>query len=162
MLSDEGRAQQPTLQGADTVQVGNSAVRAGSATPPLSRWNSYREGWTILSRGHVNVLLVFVPAGIVSGALGLPAEVVFWLNFLAVVPLALLITMAVLRLSAEAGPVRGGLLRAILGNTVEMIVSTLYHAAFFRPVCRFLTSWPRQRFASSPWPRARFNLSSGS
>lgn len=146
MHSDEGRAQQPTLRRVDTiaqgpVQAGNDEMRAGSVTSlSLSRWTSYREGWTFLNQRYVNVLLVFVPAGIVSGVLELPTEVVFWLNFLALVPLAPVITLAVLRLSADAGPIRGGLLRAVLGNTVEMIVSTLYHAAFFPPVCRCLTS----------------------
>lgn len=137
MSSDEGRAQQqPTLQTVDTrvqglVQGDNSSVSAGPMTPPFSRRDPYREVWKILRSSYANVLLVFVPAGIVSGTLGLPEEVVFWLNFLAVVPLAPLITMAVLRLSVHAGPVRGGLLKAILGNTAEMIVSALYPAAFF-------------------------------
>ena len=130
MSCDEGRAQQqPTLQRVDTGVQG--LVQGDNMTPPFSRRDPFREVGKILRSSYANVLLVFVPAGIISGTLGLPEEVVFWLNFLAVVPLAPLITMAVLRLSVHAGPVRGGLLKAILGNTAEMIVSALYPAAFF-------------------------------
>lgn len=133
------------------VQGDNSAVSAGPMTPPFSRRQSYREAWKTLWSGYANVLLVFVPAGIISGTLGLPEEVVFWLNFFAVVPLAPLITISVLKLSAHAEQVRGGLLKAILGNTVEMIVSAHYPAVFFFPPgCRFLIVWCRQRFASLP------------
>lgn len=76
----------------------------------------------MLSRRSINTLLIFVPVAIIVGALGLPAEAVFFLNFLALVSLAPVMTMAVLKLSSHADPVWGGLLRAMLGNTVELIV----------------------------------------
>jgi hypothetical protein len=154
MPSDEDQAQQSTLQRSETwmqvfVRGDNSTVVAGPGTPTLLRLNSFSDLSTILGHGYTHVLLVFVPAGIVAGALGLPAEVVFWLNFLGVIPLALLMTVSVLKLSANSGPVRGGLLKAVFGNTMEMIVSVLYPAAFMASLLSS-NSLISPRFASLP------------
>ena len=47
--------------------------------------------WLTISSNYVNVLLVFVPAGIVVGALNMNPLLVFILNFLAIIPLASLL-----------------------------------------------------------------------
>lgn len=91
-------------------------------TPDFTRQDSFREVGGSFNPGYENFLLVFVPIGIVAGALNLAPVAVFVLNFLAIVPLAPFIAMAVIRLSADAGLVWGGLLKAILGNAVEMMV----------------------------------------
>jgi len=74
---------------------------------------------------YVNVLLVFVPIGIAAGTLGWPVEAVFVLNFLAIISLAPLITFSIDELSASIGGAFGGLIKASLGNVVEMVVSSL-------------------------------------
>jgi Ca2+:H+ antiporter len=79
--------------------------------------------WLTLASNYVNVLLVFVPLGIISGALGWNPNVVFCLNFLAIVPLASLLSFATEELSAKLGETIGGLLNATFGNAVELIVS---------------------------------------
>ena len=71
----------------------------------------------------VNVLLVFVPIGIVAGALGWSAGTVFTLNFFAIIPLAAVLSFATEEISVRLGESLGGLLNATFGNAVELIVS---------------------------------------
>lgn len=72
---------------------------------------------------YANFLLVFVPLGIISGASGWSSVVVFILNFLAIFPLASLLSYSTDQLSAKVGQIFGGLINATFGNAVEMIVS---------------------------------------
>lgn len=78
--------------------------------------------WATLSRDYVNFLLVFVPIGIVAGALKWDSTVVFSLNFLAIVPLASLLSFVTEELAATMGQALGGLMNATFGNAVELIV----------------------------------------
>ena len=84
--------------------------------------NFLRLTWETLSSNYVNVLLVFVPVGIVLGALDLNPMAVFIVNFLAIVPLAALLSFATEELSAKLGQTVGGLMNATFGNAVELIV----------------------------------------
>ncbi|KAF2874315.1 vacuolar calcium ion transporter-like protein /H(+) exchanger [Massariosphaeria phaeospora] len=79
--------------------------------------------WATLCSNYVNVLLVFVPLGIIAGALGWSPPAVFILNFIAIMPLAALLSFATEELSAKLGQTLGGLLNATFGNAVELIVS---------------------------------------
>ena len=86
--------------------------------------------YEVLKSNYVNVLLVFVPLGIIGGALGWNPTAVFILNFFAIVPLASLLSFATEELSVPLGQTLGGLLNATFGNAVELIVS--------------IKSWPRR------------------
>ena len=79
--------------------------------------------WAVLASNYVNVLLVFVPAGIVLGALNVNPTATFIVNFLAIVPLAALLSFATEELSVKLGQTIGGLMNATFGNAVELIVS---------------------------------------
>ncbi|KAF2276922.1 Calcium/proton exchanger [Westerdykella ornata] len=79
--------------------------------------------WRTLLSNYVNVLLVFVPLGIIAGALHWAPTAVFVLNFIAIIPLASLLSFATEELSANLGQTIGGLLNATFGNAVELIVS---------------------------------------
>ncbi|TKA34192.1 hypothetical protein B0A50_00172 [Salinomyces thailandicus] len=89
------------------------------------RWpmNFLHLTWQTLSSNYVNILLVFVPAGIILGAMDLNPTAVFVVNFLAIVPLAALLSFATEELSAKLGQTIGGLMNATFGNAVELIVS---------------------------------------
>jgi Ca2+:H+ antiporter len=71
---------------------------AGGTTPnDESRWKSMPKHvahvtWETLTSNYVNVLLVFVPIGIIAGALKLNPTAVFILNFIAIIPLAALLS----------------------------------------------------------------------
>ncbi|KAL2127383.1 hypothetical protein VTI74DRAFT_10820 [Chaetomium olivicolor] len=93
-----------------------------TALTPLLRRHSYRIAAELFCNERIYAVLLFVPVGLIVGAVGGVHELaVFALNFLAMVPLALLITMVVIKLSGSARPVLGGLLRSVLGNTVELL-----------------------------------------
>ncbi|KAL9607421.1 MAG: hypothetical protein Q9167_007664 [Letrouitia subvulpina] len=92
---------------------------------PWVRWpaNTGYITYRTLASNPVNVLLVFVPLGILAGALGWKATAIFVLNFLAIVPLASLLSFATEELSVKLGQTLGGLMNATFGNAVELIVS---------------------------------------
>ena len=80
--------------------------------------------WVILKKNlYVNSLLVFVPLGIIAGAMEWDQTVVFILNFFAIVPLASLLAFATEEVAVPLGQTIGGLLNATFGNAVELIVS---------------------------------------
>jgi Ca2+:H+ antiporter len=79
--------------------------------------------YATLASNYVNVLLVFVPIGIIAGAMGWNPTAVFILNFIAIIPLAALLSFATEELSAKLGQTLGGLMNATFGNAVELIVS---------------------------------------
>lgn len=79
--------------------------------------------WATLASNYVNVLLVTVPVGIVMGALDMNPTAVFIVNFLAIVPLAGLLSFATEEISVKLGQTLGGLMNATFGNAVELIVS---------------------------------------
>lgn len=90
----------------------------------FGRQDTFRETRLLFDQTTVRYLLSFVPMGVLAGLLGLPAMVVFWLNFMALIPLSSLVIIAVLKLSSDWSAMGGGLLRAVLGNTAEMMVSS--------------------------------------
>lgn len=103
----------------------------GSGTPyyehhnPMIRYPStiLHTTWQVLKTNYVNVLLVFVPIGILSGILNWSPVAQFCLNFVAIVPLASLLAFATEELAVPLGQTLGGLLNATFGNAVELIVS---------------------------------------
>ena len=78
--------------------------------------------WEILKSNYVNVLLVFVPIGIIAGLLDWSPAAKFTLNFVAIIPLASLLAFATEELAVPLGQTLGGLLNATFGNAVELIV----------------------------------------
>ncbi|KAE8352707.1 hypothetical protein BDV28DRAFT_121150 [Aspergillus coremiiformis] len=71
---------------------------------------------------YVKLLLATVPIGIAAGIRGWPVQVVFLLNLVALVALIPLVAVLVADLSLATGRVLDGLLRATMGNAVELIV----------------------------------------
>ena len=89
----------------------------------------------VLYSSYVNVLLVFVPIGIIAYHLEWPPVAVFTLNFLAIIPLAALLSFATEEISVHVGETVGGLLNATFGNAVELIVAVV---ALFRGEIRIV------------------------
>lgn len=78
--------------------------------------------WDALTHSWVNVLLIFVPAGIAADAAGVNASVVFALNAVAIIPLAGLLAYATESVAARLGDTLGALLNVSFGNAVELII----------------------------------------
>lgn len=79
----------------------------------------------VLYSSPVNVLLVFVPLGILWGFFELSQKWLFIFNFLAIIPLAAILSYATEELADKVGNTLGGLLNATFGNAVELIVSII-------------------------------------
>lgn len=73
----------------------------------------------------VNVLLIFVPLGLLAEKLGFSPTVIFLTNFFAIIPLASILAYATEELAEHVGQTVGGLLNATFGNAVEVIVSII-------------------------------------
>jgi Ca2+:H+ antiporter len=71
----------------------------------------------------LNVLLLFVPAGVYCGLAHMSCGLTFFCNFMAIVPLAGILGGATEALASHTGQLVGGLLNATFGNAVEMIVT---------------------------------------
>ncbi|KAM0717443.1 hypothetical protein Q7P37_007295 [Cladosporium fusiforme] len=74
----------------------------------------------------INLMLVFVPVGIALEQVeSVNRIVVFVINFLAIIPLAAMLSFATEELAIYVGETLGGLLNASFGNAVELIVSII-------------------------------------
>jgi len=78
-----------------------------------------------ISSNQVYRLLVFIPLGIFAGSAGWSPVLVFLLNLLAIVPLAVLLSFVTEELSANVNQSVGGLLNATFGNAPELIINTV-------------------------------------
>jgi Ca2+:H+ antiporter len=127
-LSSENGSTEPDERAAllGDIARSNSGLRPRQQKLHWSHWprRVAHLTWSTLVRDYVNVLLIFVPLGIISGALHWDSTVIFTLNFLAIIPLASLLSFATEELAATMGQALGGLMNATFGNAVELIVCT--------------------------------------
>lgn len=77
---------------------------------------------TALCHSWVNVLLLFVPAGIAVQAAGLNPAVIFAMNAVAIIPLAGLLSHATECVASRLGDTVGALINVTFGNAVELII----------------------------------------
>ncbi|KAF2153318.1 calcium/proton exchanger, partial [Myriangium duriaei CBS 260.36] len=75
-----------------------------------------------LFHSWVNVLLVFVPVGIVVKVVNLSPGLVFGINCIAIIPLAGLLVYATESVASRLGDTLGALLNVSFGNAVELIL----------------------------------------
>ncbi|KAK0641593.1 Sodium/calcium exchanger protein-domain-containing protein [Cercophora newfieldiana] len=74
----------------------------------------------------INVLLIAAPAGIAINYIHSVSRVaVFIVNFIAIVPLAAMLSFATEEIALRTGETLGGLLNATFGNAVELIVAVI-------------------------------------
>lgn len=78
-----------------------------------------------LLNSWINVLLVAVPVGIALKYAGVSAIIVFVVNFIAIIPLAAMLSYATEEIALRTGETIGGLLNATFGNAVELIVGII-------------------------------------
>lgn len=82
-----------------------------------------RTFWLVLTHSWFNVLLVFVPLGIILANInGINSGVVFAVNCIAVIPLAGLLSFATESVARKMGDALGALLNVTFGNAVELII----------------------------------------
>lgn len=78
-----------------------------------------------LFNSWINILLIASPIGIAVHYAGVNEVAVFVINFIAIIPLAAMLSYATEEIALRTGEVIGGLLNASFGNAVELIVSII-------------------------------------
>ncbi|KAJ5139207.1 uncharacterized protein N7515_004055, partial [Penicillium bovifimosum] len=78
-----------------------------------------------LLNSWINVLLIAAPVGIALWAAKVNPIVVFVVNFIAIIPLAAMLSFATEEIALRTGETIGGLLNASFGNAVELIVAII-------------------------------------
>jgi len=73
----------------------------------------------------LNILLIFIPFGILSAMLNMSDTSIFLCNFIGIVPLAKLLGYATEEISLRTSETLGGLLNATFGNAVELIIGIM-------------------------------------
>lgn len=96
-------------EGGKTSQI-NQLI--GGVTYGLQGYNS-----------KLNLLLVFVPLGIVGGWLKWPDFVVFLCNFIGIIPLSLVLGKATEDIAEHTNETLGALVNVTFGNAIELILS---------------------------------------
>lgn len=80
-------------------------------------------GMQNMLNSKLNVLLIFVPIGLLSHFFGFKDIYIFFFNFMALIPLSALMGHVTEDLALHTGEIIGGLLNATFGNLMEMIFS---------------------------------------
>lgn len=74
----------------------------------------------------INILLIAAPVGIILGAIPhMNHYAIFIVNFVAIIPLAAMLSFATEEIALRTGETLGGLLNATFGNAVELIVAIM-------------------------------------
>jgi Ca2+:H+ antiporter len=76
----------------------------------------------IILYSKLNLLLVFVPVGIIVQELHLNPGIIFAMNAIAIIPLAALLSHATESVARKLGDTIGALLNVTFGNAVELII----------------------------------------
>lgn len=114
-------------------------------------------GWAtvkiILGESYTSYLLPFVFLGIIAGRQHWDDSLVFLLNFLAILPLASLLSFATEELAKSVGQLLGGLINATFGNAVEMIVRSLESTAqrLSRNLTHIIVLMPGRNYCCRSW-----------
>jgi len=87
----------------------------------MDKWLTYIKDDMILGK-WLNVLLLVIPFAVASHYLAWGSVWVFWLNFLAMLPLASILGDFTEELALHTNEVVGGLINATFGNAVELVV----------------------------------------
>ena len=107
-----------------------SDIHPSIRPPARPKWSGYRVTTTrhlryvkdLVFSERINVLLIFVPVGMIVGFADLDPGAVFTLNALGIVPLAVVISAATESLASRLGDTFGALLNVTVGNTAELMI----------------------------------------
>ncbi|WPT13173.1 hypothetical protein PSENEW3_00001017 [Picochlorum sp. SENEW3] len=113
--------QEVKMKRLQALEESNSEVHIG-APGGFSPWSDIVHLIQMLGSSKLNILLLAVPVGIAGGILKWSPSIVFAANFLALLPLALILGELTEDLILRFGETIGGLLNATFGNVVEMIL----------------------------------------
>ncbi|KAJ0417000.1 Sodium/calcium exchanger protein-domain-containing protein [Aspergillus carlsbadensis] len=102
-------------------------IEASAADAPVDKQKFTAVGQfkaTVLN-SWINVLLLAAPVGIALNYVDVDPVAVFVVNFIAIIPLAAMLSYATEEIALRTGETIGGLLNASFGNAVELIVAII-------------------------------------
>ncbi|KAI8957685.1 Calcium/proton exchanger [Daldinia sp. FL1419] len=102
--------------------VGGGFFKHVEPAEPFTVWNQIQR---VFFCSPINILLLAAPAGIALYFIRFDGRVVFGVNFIAIVPLAAMLSNATEEIAMRTGEVLGGLINASFGNAVELIVAII-------------------------------------
>ncbi|KAJ5823003.1 Sodium/calcium exchanger membrane region [Penicillium robsamsonii] len=131
-----------STRGIDTESVGSAQTRyrkggilgkfkhnhdddEGEEKKPRQKFTFVSQLRATLLNSWINVLLVAAPVGIALYAVHANPIAVFVVNFIAIIPLAAMLSFATEEIALRTGETIGGLLNASFGNAVELIVAII-------------------------------------
>lgn len=121
-LKAKVKEQMHVERGMSDVSGGTESVRGLPEPGAFSPMSDLMHFLHMLYSSRLNILLLAIPLGIISGMYGWSPMIVFGSNFLALLPLALILGQLTEDLIWRFGETTGGLLNATFGNVVEMIL----------------------------------------
>ncbi|KAF2164893.1 hypothetical protein M409DRAFT_56251 [Zasmidium cellare ATCC 36951] len=107
--------------GVDRAETDESKKKSRKKYPHITFMSQFKA----VFGSYINILLVMVPVGIALEYSHVDKTAVFVVNFVAIIPLAAMLSYATEELAMYIGEVLGGLLNATFGNAVELIVSII-------------------------------------
>ncbi|KAG2499052.1 hypothetical protein HYH03_003237 [Edaphochlamys debaryana] len=121
----EARISRARASQARVSMTGDRTLSRVSILQAAPRWfvKDYLALKEIFLSSYLNILLICIPLGWAAALLKWSPVTVFSLNFLALIPLALILGDITEDLAVRFGDVVGGLINASFGNVVELMVS---------------------------------------
>ncbi|KAF7136702.1 hypothetical protein CNMCM5793_006020 [Aspergillus hiratsukae] len=101
------------------------SVEEGKDVPDKQKFTAIGQIKATIFNSWINVLLVAVPVGIALNYVDVDPVAVFVVNFIAIIPLAAMLSYATEEIAMRTGETIGGLLNASFGNAVELIVAII-------------------------------------
>ncbi|RDA86098.1 hypothetical protein CP532_1139 [Ophiocordyceps camponoti-leonardi (nom. inval.)] len=112
--------------GGDNANPDNNKSRFLRHVEPKTPFTLSNQLQRTFLNSWINVLLFAAPVGIAMNYVpSIPRVAVFVVNFIAIIPLAALLSFATEEIALRTGETLGGLLNATFGNAVEVIVSII-------------------------------------
>lgn len=108
----------------DATGVQRADTSDSKKTKPKSKLTLMSQ-FKVVFYSWINILLIMVPVGIGLEYSGVNKVAVFVVNFIAIIPLAAMLSYATEELAMYIGETLGGLLNATFGNAVELIVGII-------------------------------------
>ncbi|MCJ1417258.1 hypothetical protein MMC32_003600 [Xylographa parallela] len=106
--------------------TGNQTTDDDDSKPKRKPFTAMSQLRATVFNSYINILLIMAPIGIALNFVkGISPVAVFVVNFIAIIPLAAMLSYATEEIALRTGETIGGLLNATFGNAVELIVSIL-------------------------------------
>jgi Ca2+:H+ antiporter len=102
-----------------------SSVEEGKDVPDKQKFTAVGQLKATLFNSWMNLLLIAAPVGIALNYVDVDPVAVFVVNFIAIIPLAAMLSYATEEIAMRTGETIGGLLNASFGNAVELIVAII-------------------------------------